>query len=133
MPTVTYAESVALPRTSNQAIWSLVCSLFGLFCCCISSVVGIVLGHLALAEIKQNPAIEGKGMALAGVIIGYIAIVLNIFGFIFGFMFNLYDLKHADTFKMIEEKQAVVDVHSPKTAPKDDATTSDTNAAPVEP
>jgi hypothetical protein len=54
-------------KTSGLAIWSLVLSLVGL------GPVGVVLGHLALNEIKKsNGAVEGQGLAIAGLVIGYI-------------------------------------------------------------
>ena len=34
----------------------------------------MVCGHIALSRIKANPALEGRGLALTGVIIGYAAI-----------------------------------------------------------
>jgi len=41
----------------------------------IGSIVAVVLGHLALREIRQNPQrLEGKGMAIAGVVLGWIGV-----------------------------------------------------------
>lgn len=63
--------------TSGMAIASLVCSLLNI------SIVGIILGHIALNQIKQsNGYIQGRGLAIAGLIIGYIelaAFVLIVF------------------------------------------------------
>ncbi len=39
---------------------------------CFASIPAIVLGHMGLAETKKNPAVGGRGMALAGVILGYV-------------------------------------------------------------
>jgi hypothetical protein len=50
--------------------------VFG-FCCglfLMAAVAGVVCGHLALSKIKANPELEGHGLALSGLIIGYIAI-----------------------------------------------------------
>ena len=66
-----YAPQPYVPRrTSGLAIASLVCSLAGLLTC-VSAVVGIILGHIALSQIKQTGE-EGAGMAKAGLIIGYV-------------------------------------------------------------
>ena len=40
----------------------------------MAGVAGVVCGHIALSRIKANPELEGHGMAVAGVIIGYAAI-----------------------------------------------------------
>lgn len=55
--------------TSGMAIASLVCSLLGI------GLVGVILGHLALNEInKSNGYTQGRGLAIAGLIIGYLQI-----------------------------------------------------------
>jgi hypothetical protein len=67
------------PKTEQLATISLICSLLGLcgFCCSLflaSAIAGIVCGHLALSRIKENPELEGRNLALAGVVIGYVAV-----------------------------------------------------------
>ncbi|HEY7052240.1 MAG TPA: DUF4190 domain-containing protein [Mycobacterium sp.] len=63
--------------TSGLAIASLVCSVVGVFCSGILSIVGIVLGFVALNQIKQTGQ-GGKGMAQAGIIVGIISLVLGV-------------------------------------------------------
>ncbi|HRP63960.1 MAG TPA: DUF4190 domain-containing protein [Phycisphaerales bacterium] len=55
-------------KTSRMAISSLVCSLI----CCIpiTTILGAVLGAFALVRISSNPALRGKGFAVAGLILG---------------------------------------------------------------
>jgi hypothetical protein len=60
--------------TNGMAIASLVCSLVGLLTC-IGAPIGIVLGHVAKGQIKTSGE-EGDGLATAGLIVGYIAVVL---------------------------------------------------------
>lgn len=67
--------------TNGLAIASLVCSLVGLFCG-IGPIVGLVLGIIALNQIKKTGQ-DGRGMALAGVIISGISIALIVIWFIF--------------------------------------------------
>jgi hypothetical protein len=46
--------------------------------CCGGPLLGIgavVCGHLALSKINANPNLQGRGLALAGLIMGYFAIV----------------------------------------------------------
>jgi len=74
-------------QTSKLAIWSLVCACFTLFCGLLSSIPAVILGHLALGDIKKTPGRSGRGLAIAGLIIGYIMTVLNIFALVCYFMF----------------------------------------------
>jgi uncharacterized protein DUF4190 len=59
-----------------MAVASLVCSLFG-WICGLGPILGLIFGFVALSQIKQTGQ-RGRGMALAGVIIGGILIVLGI-------------------------------------------------------
>lgn len=66
-------------KTEPLAILSLILSLAGAlgFCCglfLMAGIAGVVCGHLALLRIKSNPELEGHGLALAGLIIGYAGI-----------------------------------------------------------
>ena len=60
------------PRTSVFAVLSLVFSCLSFFVLPLGFVPGIICGHLARREIRNNPGMDGDGMALAGLIIGYI-------------------------------------------------------------
>jgi uncharacterized protein DUF4190/uncharacterized protein DUF4339 len=62
--------------TEPLAIWSLVLSLIGLlaFCCGPAfGIAGVICGHLALSKMKTRPELQGRGLAMAGLIIGYFA------------------------------------------------------------
>ena len=68
-------------KTSGKAIASLILSIVGIFLIAIPSIIGIILGHIARSEIKKsNGLIEGKGLALAGLIIGYITVGIIVIG-----------------------------------------------------
>jgi len=80
-------------KTKNGlAITSLVLSLIStvsLFQ--IISIVAVIFGHLSLIKIKKYPDIyTGKNMAIAGLIIGYLVIIVGIFT---GIMKGLVKLK----------------------------------------
>ncbi len=62
------------PEKSGKATASLVCGI--LLCLSpISSIIAVVLGHLALSEIKKSAGrMAGHGMAIAGLVLGYIGI-----------------------------------------------------------
>lgn len=64
--------------TTPLAIWSLILGITSLvFCCLPSAIPAIICGHLACSKIKRSSdAITGRGMALAGLIMGYISVAL---------------------------------------------------------
>lgn len=67
-------------KTNGFAITSLVLSIIGLVCCTslLFNILAVVFGHLALSQLKKNPAQGGKNLATAGLIIGYIGLALGI-------------------------------------------------------
>lgn len=72
--------------TNGMAIASLVCSLFG-WICIIGGILGIIFGFMALGQIRQSGQ-GGRGLAIAGIVIGAIATALVIFAGILGTMFG---------------------------------------------
>lgn len=96
------AVPYAAPRpASGLAITSLICGIAGvvLFWAVVpllASIVAVITGHMALRQTKENPAIGGRGMAFAGLIMGYImvavlvvGIVMTVIGFLFFGAFTL--------------------------------------------
>ena len=77
---------VAAP-TEPLAIWSLILSIVGLlgFCCGgpVLGIAGVICGHLGLSKINANPQLQGRGLAMAGLIIGYISVISWAFYLIF--------------------------------------------------
>jgi hypothetical protein len=76
------------PRSTNgMAIASMVTSLVGVAgCLCyglggILGLVGAILGHVSLRQVKQRGQ-QGRGMALTGVIVGWVVFALAIIGWI---------------------------------------------------
>jgi uncharacterized membrane protein len=66
-------------RTNGLAVASFVCSAVGIvpFFFGVTCVVGIVLGFVALSQVKKTGgAQEGRGLALAGVIVGFALIAI---------------------------------------------------------
>ncbi|MDR7192884.1 DUF4190 domain-containing protein [Luteimonas terrae] len=80
---------VAYRQTSAMAIISLVAGLLGWSLLpVIGSVVAIVTGHLARAEIRRRPeALDGDGLAIAGLVLGYLMVAMAIIGLLFVFLF----------------------------------------------
>jgi hypothetical protein len=71
------AAGQMMPGTSGLAIASLVCSICTIVTC-IGWLPGIICGHIALAGMRRNPQLRGKGMAMAGLVIGYLFLVSGI-------------------------------------------------------
>lgn len=75
------------PQTSAMAVIALILGILGLltFCFCygILGLPGLILGILAMKEIKaSNGAKTGNGLALAGAITGGIGMALGILSFL---------------------------------------------------
>lgn len=90
----TPAYPVARP-TSGLAITSLVCAIASvvfswLVFPILAAVAAVITGHMALKQTRSNPAVGGRGVAFAGLIIGYImlgflalGIIITIISFAF--------------------------------------------------
>ena len=69
-----YPSPAAAPTTSGLAIASLVTGLF-FWCFFVPGVVSVVLGYLALEQIADSGgATRGRGMAIAGIVLGWVGI-----------------------------------------------------------
>jgi hypothetical protein len=72
-----------LAKVSALAIWSLVLGILGLvvLIACIGplfAIPAIICGHMAYSRVRRSGGIlVGEGMALAGLIMGYIGVVLG--------------------------------------------------------
>ena len=69
-------------RTSNLAIISLVSGILGwTFLPFVASLVAIVTGHMARAEIRRSAGtLQGDGMAMAGLVLGYSMVIISLTG-----------------------------------------------------
>ena len=85
------------PPTNSKAITSMICGIVGLFapCLCgipvIASIVAIIMGHVARGEIRDTGGLQrGEGMALTGLILGYLMVaaiaVLIVISFLEGLL-----------------------------------------------
>jgi hypothetical protein len=73
----------AAPQTNTMALVSLIFGILGLIgvCAGVGSIVAIVCGNMALGEIRANPAAyTGDGLARAGIILGWVGVVLIVIG-----------------------------------------------------
>lgn len=111
--------------TSNLALWSLICGVCSLLCGLLTAIPAIILGHMGLSEIKKNPALKGHGMALSGLIIGYIVVVLFVVSLTAIIILEALGAQVKDSFKQIDQQlKAAQSSPSP-----DSSTNSDQPAA----
>ena len=65
--------------TSSLAVVSLVAGLLGwTLAPWIGSIVAIITGHMARSEIRRDPAIEGDGLAVAGLVLGWAMMLVSL-------------------------------------------------------
>ena len=81
VPAPSAAERWAIRPTNDRAMTSLAWALMGIpfnffFVPC---VIAIVSGHRAIAEIERSRGAErGRGLAVAGLVIGYVELVVSV-------------------------------------------------------
>ena len=72
-------QPVAGPaRTSRLAIASLICSIGSFIIIPFGFIPGIICGHMAKKRIARDAALGGRGLAKAGLIVGYVALVIQV-------------------------------------------------------
>ncbi|MGZ3581579.1 MAG: DUF4190 domain-containing protein [Ktedonobacterales bacterium] len=82
-----------MPQSTNaMAIASLACSIASFFIApLIGAVLGVIFGHMALKQLRTSPE-QGHGMAVAGLIIGYIHLALFVLIVLFVLVFVIIGL-----------------------------------------
>ncbi len=76
-----WSQDVVAPGTNPMAIASLIASFTGLFCC-IGGIAAIVLGTIAIDQIKRTRQ-DGYGLAVAGIVIGIATLIVTLIVMIF--------------------------------------------------
>jgi hypothetical protein len=69
----------AQPGTSQMAVWAMVTGICSLLCCCgwwLVAPAAIVLGAVALYQLKSRPELTGGGFAITGIVLGIVAILI---------------------------------------------------------
>jgi cell division septation protein DedD len=120
-----YPPDVVVASTSKLALWSLIAGCLSLICGIFASIPAIVMGHMSLSEIKKNPGMQGRGMALAGTIIGYIFTALIVVYLISIVLLLTMSNNVKDVFKTINSQLAAQQAA--------DATNNDSNPTPGTP
>ncbi|WIG56014.1 MAG: hypothetical protein OJF61_001802 [Rhodanobacteraceae bacterium] len=74
------------PRTSSLAIVSLIFGILAyVFLPFLGALIAVICGHSARSEIRRAPpgSIEGDGLALAGLILGWIQLAFTAIAIVF--------------------------------------------------
>lgn len=87
-----YASAATGPRTNTLAIISLVLAFF-------ISLGAVICGHIALSQIKKTGE-NGRGLALAGLVLGYIGLVVGFLAVIFAVVFPFLLIGTTGSFDM---------------------------------
>lgn len=67
--------AAAAPKTNGLAIASLVLGIVWIYW--IGSILAVIFGHVALSQIKKSNGTQGgRGMAIAGLVLGYIGLAM---------------------------------------------------------
>ena len=87
------------PRTNSLAMMSMVMGILAMtcgMCCCYGlpfNVLGIVFSLIALAQIRNEPrSQEGRGLAIAGLVLSLLSLVLSFLFFVFGLALSMPDI-----------------------------------------
>ncbi len=73
-----YAQPAFRP-TNGLAVAAMVVSLTSIVACGFPAIVGAIMGHVARRQIRERGE-AGDGMALTGVIVGWIVFALSVLG-----------------------------------------------------
>lgn len=108
--------------TNSLAVWALVSSFF-------VPLLGIILGHISLGQIKRTGQ-GGRGMALAGTILGYVFTVLGLVAIALFFSVGMAVDKGIESLKSTKNQPSAV--YSSPAIPEENSVTDvlgDPNAA----
>lgn len=67
-----YYASPPVGRTNGFAIASMVLGIVWLYW--IGSILAIIFGHIAISQSRKDEMLRGRGMAIAGLVLGYVGI-----------------------------------------------------------
>ena len=76
-------------KTSTLAIVSLIAGICGWSVLpFLGTVAAIITGHMARGEIRRaNGSLDGDGMAIAGLVLGWGQVIITVLGLLFVFLF----------------------------------------------
>ena len=63
-------------RTSGMSIAALILGILGIISFWPLSILAIIFGAIGISQINKDPSLKGKGMAMAGLVMGIVAIAV---------------------------------------------------------
>ena len=76
-PSLPLSATTAETKTSGMAITSLVLGILGLFTCGVTSLVGLILGIIALVKINRSAGrLSGNGLAISGICVSALFVLM---------------------------------------------------------
>jgi hypothetical protein len=67
-----YQHFAPRARTSGLAIASMVLGIVWIYW--IGSILAVIFGHIAISQANKDESLGGKGMAIAGLVLGYVGL-----------------------------------------------------------
>jgi len=66
------------PKSGNStmAVWAMILGIMSVLCCQILGPVAIVLGAVALSNLKSHPEMTGRGFAITGIVLGILSLLM---------------------------------------------------------
>jgi hypothetical protein len=73
-------------KTNGISIASMVLGILSMICCTIfvAAILALVLGFVGINQIKNDQSQKGRGMAIAGIVLGCASILIGIIVWVFG-------------------------------------------------
>jgi hypothetical protein len=83
---VTPMSPLPIQQSNSMAVAGLILSSVALVCCGCApiAILGLVFSCIGLVQANRDPAQSGRGLAIAGIIIGIIALLGTVVSFAFG-------------------------------------------------
>jgi len=104
------------PRNDGFAITSMVCGIVAVLTCYFGIILGtiaVIFGHISVSKINKDPNLGGKGMAIAGLVCGYIGIAITLCTVIFFMVAGKQIFEEVEREqKRMEERQNRIDVEA---------------------
>ena len=77
-----------MQKTNTLALVSIISGVVGwVMVPFVASIVAVVTGHMARSQIRQSAGREdGDGLAIAGLVLGYVGLALGLIGIVFAIL-----------------------------------------------
>jgi hypothetical protein len=80
-----------IAKTNSYAQWGMIFGILSVACCCgfPFGILGLVFSLIGLSQINANPELhEGRGMAIAGLILSILSLLLGASGMLVNLLMN---------------------------------------------